>query len=232
MDETWISVLAGTELFAGIAADELDEMLRCISPEIKQYGKNQCLALAGQAFGGIGLVLSGQVAVSKENVAGNRVILSVLEAGGMFGEMAAFSGVPLWPATVTAQTETTVIFLPPEKIVGNCPRQCPSHRRLILNMLRIISNKALLLNKKLEYLAIKSVREKIGAFLLEHYRECGRTTFMLPIKRNELAEFLNITRPALSREMGRLRDEGVIDFHRASIRIKDIQGLSKIVGGG
>lgn len=231
MFKKWTALLAASELFAGIAAEELEEMLRCMNPEIKRFGKNECLALAGQVFTGIGLVLSGNVTVSKENVAGNRVILTVLEAGGMFGEMAAFSGVRVWPATVTAQGETIVIFLPPEKIVGNCPRQCRSHRQLISNMMKIISNKALILNKKLEYLSIKSVREKIGTYLLEQYRERGRTTFMLSIKRNELADFLNITRPSLSREMGRMRDEGVIDFHRASIQIKDMQALLKIVGG-
>lgn len=226
----WLSLLRSSGLFAEIPEDELLMMLECIRPEIEQYAKNSFIALAGEPFRGIGIVLSGTVTVAKEDLAGNRSILSLLGPGEMFGEMAAFSGKRVWPATVVAQTDTTVFFLAPEKIIGNCARQCVSHRHLILNMLKIISNKALVLNKKLEYLSIKNVREKIGTFLLEQYAQSGQSTFMLPMNRNELADFLNITRPSLSREMGRLRDEGIIDFHRASIQLKNIDALRDMLG--
>ena len=51
---------------------------------------------------------------------------------------------------------------------------------------------------------------------------------MLPLKRNEMADFLNIARPSLSREMCRMRDEGIIDFHRESIKIKDPDALKSM----
>jgi len=226
----WLNLLKTSDLFAQISDDELLVMLECIRPEIEQYSKNSFIALAGEPFRGIGIVLSGTVTVAKEDLSGNRSILSLLGPGEMFGEMAVFSGKKVWPATVVAQTDTTVFFLAPEKIVGNCARQCASHRHLILNMLKIISNKALILNKKLEYLSIKSVREKIGTFLLEQYAQTGQSTFMLPMNRNEMADFLNITRPSLSREMSRLRDEGIIDFHRSSIQLKDIEALRNMLG--
>jgi len=56
----------------------------------------------------------------------------------------------------------------------------------------------------------------------------GKTTFILPLKRNELADFLNVSRPSLSREMSRLMEEGIIDFHRASIKIKDLDSLRRM----
>jgi CRP-like cAMP-binding protein len=99
---------------------------------------------------------------------------------------------------------------------------------LITNMLQVISGKALLLDRKVEYLAMKSLRGRIGALFLEEHKKKGASTFMLSMKRNEIADFLNVTRPSLSREMCRMRDEGIIDFHMASVQIKDLDKLREM----
>lgn len=228
MDPIWQKSLSICPLFQGIEPEQREAMVDCMNPRFRSYKKNEVITLAGEVFEGVGVVLSGQVAVTKENVAGDRVIMVLLDSGEMFGEMAAFAGSGVWPATVVAQEECTVVFLPPEKIIGNCPRQCSSHRMLILNMLRVVSDKALMLNKKVEYLSMKSLRGKISAFLLEQAKRVERTMFMMPIDRNTMADFLNVSRPSLSREMGRMRDEGIIDFHRASVRILNLEKLKKM----
>jgi len=225
----WKRQLTDCPLFTGVGVEELNTMLNCLNPVIREYKKDECLTVVGTDFDGVGVILEGEVLVTKESVAGDRMIMLVLDEGEMFGEMAAFSEEKKWPATVIAQREGRVMFLPPEKIVGNCHRQCPSHRLLITNMLRIVSQRALLLNKKVEYLSIKSMRGKISAFLLEQYKRFEMTTFLLPLKRNELADFLNVARPSLSREMSRMKEEGIIDFHRSSVKIRDLEALKKLV---
>ncbi|HOJ77993.1 MAG TPA: Crp/Fnr family transcriptional regulator [Bacillota bacterium] len=216
-------------LFQGIDSEELSVMLGCIKPQVVRYKKNECLAIAGNQFSGMGLILAGKVSISKENVAGDRVMMTILGPGEIFGEMVAFSKQRFWPATVIAEEESQIVFIASDKIVGNCERQCGSHRRLILNMLRIISDKALFLNRKLEYLTIKTLRGKIATFLLEQYQKTGQTTFMLEMNRDQLADFLNVSRPSLSREMGRMKAEQLIDFHRSSVQIKSLEKLIAIV---
>lgn len=229
MDQKWLKTLSACPLFKGINHENLDLMLGCLKPRIAVFKKNDFLALAGEPFEGLGVVLSGTVAVTKESPSGSRMILTILGPGEMFGEMAAFSQKRQWPATVVAQKNCTVFFLPPEKIVGQCEKQCSGHKILILNMLRIISDKALMLNRRLEYLSIKNMRAKISCFLLEQYKNAGKEMYVLPLSRNELADFLNVARPSLSRELSRMRDEGVIDFYRSSIQIKDLEALKKMV---
>ncbi|MCR4443223.1 MAG: Crp/Fnr family transcriptional regulator [Peptococcaceae bacterium] len=197
---------------------------------MNRYEKNEWASVAGEKFTGLGVVLAGEVVVAKENAAGDRVIIAVNGPGEMFGEMAAFSGDGVWPMMVMARTACTIMFLPAGKIVGSCENSCLSHKQLITNMLEIVSDKALMLHRKVEYLAIKSLRGKISTFLLEQYKRTGNTTFMIPLKRNELADFLNVSRPSLSREMCRLRDEGVIEFHRDSIKIKEVDALRNMAG--
>jgi CRP-like cAMP-binding protein len=118
------------------------------------------------------------------------------------------------------------MFLARSSITGLCENVCPCHRTLIQNMLRIVSEKAIMLNKKVEYLTIAGVRERLSRFLMEQYKKAGTYTFTIPLNRKELAEFLNVTRPSLSREMCRMREEGIIDFHMASIKIIDPERMA------
>lgn len=201
-------------------------MLSCLNFRIRRFGRNEYANQAGDAFDGLGVILSGQAAVIKENSEGDRMILSILKPGDLFGEMAAFSDIRKWPATVIAQTDCEIMYVPPDKLVGQCEHSCMGHRKLIMNMLGILSKKALMLSRKLEYLSIRSMRGRIASFLLEQCKKTGQTTFLLPMNRNELADFLNVTRPSLSREMSRMREEGIIDFHRSSIQVKNMNALS------
>lgn len=230
MYRQWLQILLKNPLFQGMEKEQLNTMLECIKPRVLKYNKDEIIALGGNDFLGVGLVLSGEAMIVKENVVGNRVIISLIKPGELFGEIVAFSEKSTWPATVIAQESCTVMFFSPEAIVSQCERLCISHQLLITNMLKIFSQKALMLNKKLEYLSIRSIRGKISHYLLEQYKNKGKIMFTLPLNRNELADFLNIPRPSLSREMCKMRDEGLIDFHRSSVRINDLDNLKSAVG--
>ncbi len=225
MYKKWLKSLSACALFEGMNTDELSSVLTCLKPKVCSFKRNKWVAVEGEPLTGLGVVLAGDVVVTREGAAGNRVIIAVDGPGEMFGEMAAFAEKVVWPATVVARGACEVMFLPCEKIVGSCEKSCASHKLIITNMLKILSSKALMLNRKVEYLAIKSMRGKVSTFLLEQFKKQGKLTFIMPLKRNELAEFLNVSRPSLSREMSKLRDEGVIEFHRASIKIKDLDVL-------
>jgi len=227
MDQRYQKVLSECMLFRGMASQELSALLDCLDFRVRRFSRNDIVNIAGDPFEGVGVILSGQADVIKENNAGERMIMTMLKPGDLFGEMAAFSGVGKWPATVVAHTDCSIIYVPADKLTGQCEKTCAGHRRLIINMLGILSKKALTLSKKLEYLSIRSVRGRIANFLLEHYKNNGQAIFMLPMNRNEMADFLNITRPSLSREMSRMRDDGILDFHRSSVRITDIAALKE-----
>ncbi len=212
-------------MFDRIDVDDLNVMMGCLKPRICEYKKDEYIAIDGDKFESVGILLTGEAAIIKENVEGNRVVIAILMPGDMFGEMVVFSSNSIWPSTVVAQQDCKVLFLSRKKIIGECEKMCPWHRTLIQNMLKIVSERALMLNKKVEYLTIKSMRGKISMFLLDQYKKTGKATFVLPMNRNDMADFLNVSRPSMSREMSRMKDEGIIDFHMSTIKIKDIQAL-------
>jgi len=217
------------KLFENMTMEELSDMLECLKPKIKKIGKNEIANIQGDDFDGLGVVMSGQAVVVKEDSRGNSSILGILRQGDIFGEMAAFTNSGKWPATIVAQTECIIMYIPAKLVTGVCEKLCKSHQTLNMNMLRILAEKAMILSRKLEYLSVKSIRGRIAKFLLEQKGNSRESTFMLPMNRNELADFLNVARPSLSREMCRMRDEGLIDFHRSSVKIIDVERLKESI---
>lgn len=229
MYEKWFSTLEKVDLFKDITFSELENMFFCLRPNIKQYQKDEIIALEGDDIKNFGILLEGKLMLYKEKFDGSRVLLKQVHPRQLFGEIASFSDKRKWPAQVQVAKNSTVMFMPPEKITNTCTNLCRGHRMLTLNMIKIISKKAINLNKTIEYLSVKSIRQKIAYYLLEQYKKTKSKSFMLDMNRNELSDFLNVTRPSLSREMANMRDEGLIDFHRSSIKLLNIDKLSSIV---
>jgi len=218
------------ELFEGFDDFQLTAMLECFSPKLYSFKKGDFIVMAGEPYYGLGIMVEGSAVVSKDNAAGNRVMMGVLSAGELFGEVIAFSGKEQWPANVQAQTDCNVIYIENNSIINQCGQACDFHCQLIKNLLKIVSNRAIMLNRRVEYLSMKSINSKVAYFLLEHMEKSGSNTFRLPMNRNEMADFLNISRPSMSREMGVMRDNGIIEFQKEAIRILKPDKLREMIG--
>lgn len=225
----WIDVLDSCILFEGIGRESLNVMLDCLKPRISRCRQREIIAAYGQPFQGIGIIAAGKAALTKETYAGNRIVMGMLAAGDIFGETVAFSDTRVWPMTVIAQEDGILLFLPPNKITGACSNICASHSTLIMNMLKILSNRASALDKQIEHLSAKSIRGKISSYLLDLYRRQNRPVLTIPMKRHELADYLNVPRPSLSRELALMRDAGLITFEGSQISIRNILALEKAI---
>lgn len=225
MIEAYLDIIKKSPLFHGMKEEEIIYMLKCLTPKIQSYSKNESIVNSGESIDRFGMVLEGEATILKENAEGNRVIMSVVKKGDLFGEMLVFSSRKIWPVSVRVQNSCKVLFLTSSDLVARCGKMCSWHNAMLQNFIKVISDKSLMLNKKVEYLSIKSIRGKIASYLLEQYQNTKSNTMILPLKRNDLAEFLNVSRPSLSREICGMRDEGIIDFHLSTFKIKDIEAL-------
>lgn len=217
------------ELFEGFEHSQLVSMLECFSPRVLSFSKGDYIVIAGDPYHGLGILVEGSAVITKENSAGSRVMLGVAAAGELFGEVIAFSEKEQWPANVQAQTDCSVLFLENNEIINQCSEACSFHSKLIRNLLRTVSNRAIMLNRRVEYLSMKSIGAKVASLLLEHMEKSGSHTFRLPMNRNEMADFLNISRPSMSREMGVMRDKGIIEFQKEAIRILKADKLKEMI---
>jgi len=229
MYQEWIEVLKRSHLFRGINPESLNVMFNCLKPRILKCKQREIIASYGQPFQGVGIIASGKVALTKETYSGNRIMMGILDAGDIFGETEAFSSNSFWPMTVIAHEDCVLLFLPSSKIAGTCSNACGSHTTLIMNMLQILSDKTTMLNKKIEHTSAKNIRGKISSYLLDTYRQAEGNTINLQMKRHELADYLGIPRPSLSREMGLMRDAGIIEFKGSLINIKNVIALEESI---
>lgn len=230
INEGQLKILTASPLFRGIDPSELTELLGCLQPEIKRYRPKECVALSGDSLSSIGILLEGSGSIVKENAAGDCVLLALLEPGELFGEMAAFSPRSVWPATVTATALCTALFIPVRAFTGSCSRDCTAHRRMNENLLRVISAKALALNNRVSYLSMKSIRQKVCNFLLDRaVKGCPGEEIQIEMSRQQIADFLNVPRPSLSRELCSLRDEGLISFMKDRVTFLQPEELKRFI---
>jgi CRP-like cAMP-binding protein len=161
-------------LFRGIAFSDFERMLDCLSARTVVYEKNDVILLSGDAVSFVGLILSGNLKVFKEDIDGNRTIIADLTASELFGETLACAGVTHSPVTISASEHTEILLIDYKRVVTSCTAACPFHARLIANMLTLLARKNLMLNQKIDVLSRRTTREKLLCFF-DMQRGCAST---------------------------------------------------------
>lgn len=215
----FLPVLSGSPLFEGINVEHILSMLACLSPRRKAFERGAFILREGEATDAFGLVLAGRVHVTQEDFWGNRNLITDIAAGEIFAESYACSqGVPLG-ANVVAQEQTLVLFLNVRRALSACPAACSFHNALIRNLVALLAAKNLLMNEKLQHITHRSTREKLLSYLSAQSAKAGRHSFEIPFNRQQLADYLSVDRSAMSGELGKLRDEGILRFHRSHFEL-------------
>ena len=204
-------------LWEGIAHDDFERALNCLSAKTAGYKKDDVIMLSGDIANFVGLVLAGGVQIIKEDMDGKTTIITELGVPELFGETFACAEITRSPVTVLAKEDTEILLLDYKKIIMSCTSACIFHAKLIENMLKIISHKNLMLNQKIEILSKRTTREKLLAFF-ETQRGTAKK-FTISYNREELAQYLGVDRSAMSSELCRMRDDGLIKFHKSTFEI-------------
>ena len=218
--EAYFEILSRCPLFSGISRQELSEMLRCLEGRILPVSKGSPVFLEGDPAKYVGVVLSGSVQVIRDDFYGNRSVLTAVPPGGLFGEAFACAGLETLPVSVMAAQNSTVLLLDCKKVLSGCSSACAFHSRLIQNLLRGISQKNLILTRKIRCMSRKTTREKLMEYLLEQAKQQGSAEFVIPYDRQSLADYLGVERSAMSAEIGKLKREGILDCRGSFFRIK------------
>jgi len=212
--EKYLFTLIKCPLFAGIKEAELLTLLDCLSASEKKFKKGSYIFMSGETVNFIGLVLSGSVHIIREDFWGNRAILAHIGPGGLFGEAFSCAQIKKLPVSAFAAETAVVLLLDYRKIITTCSSACMFHTGLIKNMLRILAEKNVMLTQKMEFITQRTTREKVLAYLSAQARQAGGGNFEIPFNRQELAEYLSVDRSAMSRELSKMQDEGILLFHR------------------
>lgn len=212
--KNYLDVLKTVRLFKGIEEADLQPLLSCLGAKLVRYEKGQTVFSSGDSMEHFGIVLSGQVQVVQDDYYGSRSILALIDVGNLVGESFACAETKALPVSVITTTESELLFIDCHRLAVPCAKACGFHSRLIQNMLSIISMKNITLTEKIEFTSKRTTRGKLLAYLSAEAKKSGSSHFCIPFNRQELADYLSVERSAMSAELSKLRDDGVLKFHK------------------
>ncbi len=216
--ENIIEIVKHTDLFGELSFKQLLKLFREGLYTISQYKKNNIIYMQNEKCNTMDVILEGELAVQKIDENGGILTISTFFAGDIIGGNLLFSHRNTFPMTITCKSDTTVLHIKKELVLD----LCQNSKDFLIKFLRSISDKALILTDKIRFISMKTIRQRIIDYLTFEYYYQNSPVIHLNTSKKELAERFGIQRPSLSRELNKMRSEGLIEFDAKTITIKDL----------
>ena len=210
----YIHVLKRTKLFSGISDENIEAMLSCLSASYKDFKKGEYIFRQGEYIDAICVLLSGSVHIQSDDYWGNRSIVSEVCEGEMFGESYAVHGSTAVLNDAVATQDSIVAFFNVNKLMTVCSSACSFHSAVIQNLLIALTQKNRNLMQKLIHISKRTTREKLISYLSNQAKINNSNSFSISFNRQQLDDFLSVDRSAMSKELCKMRDEGLLVFDK------------------
>lgn len=219
--EKYIPILKRTQLFSGVGEEEIGAMLNCLQAKLCTYKKGEYVLRQGEHLDKILVLVGGKLHIQRDDYWGNRSIINMVSIGEMFGEayVAPESGTLM--NDVLAVEDSAVIFFDVKRIITVCSAACRFHSMVVQNLFFAISDKNRKLVQKLTFMTKRTTREKLIAYLSEESKRQNSSEFSIPFNRQQLADYLSVDRSAMSNELCKMRDEGLIEFEKNYFKLME-----------
>lgn len=199
-------------LFVSLSEEQCLRFFDVFPPQIRYYEKDEVIIRRNEHFHKIGCVLKGRAAVHQDTSYGSSHIITWLNESDTFAEVLMFVPDQPYPTSISANGPTQVLFIEPDQITQNIEHIRDVQHLLLINITRLIAQKAFLLHKKVDILTIKSIQGKICHYLIQQSERFGQNKFTIALNREQMASYLHVSRPSLSRELRKLQLDHIIDY--------------------
>ena len=212
--------LVPSPLFLGLSPADLDALAAAGLLRQKTFAKHTVIVRAGSRVQEIGVVVQGTVHIENLDLWGTKSILSSISAGQAFAETYAFCGDALMVDAVAAE-DCTVLLLS-TRVLSDA-RVSPAVRDTLLrNLLAVSMRKSLSLSQRIFCTTPKTVRGRLLTYFSAQAAKAGGLEFDVPFNRQQMADYLNLDRSALSKELCKMRDEGLLEFEKNHFRLNEL----------
>ena len=211
-----MKILKENILFRGMTTEEINQLLNNTNHMQKSYSHGEVIVHQGDIIENVGIMISGNAVGKKYTPEGEEIIVSYIGINSIFGDVLSGAIGFASPVTVQAQSACTVLFINYEQLLFS---HSPLTHKVLQNMIQNISRKYFAQNKRMDILMLKSVRGKVLSYLEWQKNIHGSHCFNIELDRRLLADFLGVERSALSRELSRMKKDGLIDYHKSNFTL-------------
>ena len=216
-------ILKNSPLFRGLTDEELEDFMQTSGASVRKLKKNEIIFDMEEKPEKMFILLQGAIAICKDTLSGRRIVMTNIdECGDIFGEVYLFLRKESYDFYTIALTGDTAILNIPKNIYVESSGKDYYHC-LVKNILEILSQKAYNLNQKLSIVTSGSLRQKISKLLLTAMDQDQRVE--LGMKREQMADYLGVARPSLSRELANMQNEDLIDIKGQIVEVLNVEAL-------
>lgn len=206
-------------IFDGIEEKDFEALTACMQAVKKSYKKGEIIFNTGDKITSVCYVSEGKVQLVKDDYDGNKIIITNVVKGDSFAEAFVFAGKEKSFVCAIALEDTQILFLNFKKILSIYSNTCQFHKRLLENILKIIASKNILLQERIELLSKKTLKERILYMLFKEKIKHNTNIFEITYSREQMAEYIGADRSALSRELSKMKQEKILDYHKNSFKL-------------
>lgn len=219
--KNYLEAVSKLDLFQHFSEEELRGLFNGLNHEVRNYEKNQVIYLQNEACQTLDIILEGRVSVQRIEEDGQILRIETFSGGSILGANLIFSTRNVYPMTVVSETNALVLRMHKDLVL----ELGQSNIGFMAGLLKVISDRTLILTDKINTISPRSIRKKVIDFLTDEYRLQGSQSIVLGISKKELAERLGMQRTSLSRELARMKKVGMIDYDARTITIRDVKNL-------
>lgn len=217
----FINIIKNIELFKTLSIQDIEDLFSKDLYFIDDYKKNSVIYFQNEKCQSFDIVLKGIVSVQGIDEKGNYISISDFSIGDIIGGNLVFSHKNFYPMMVLSKTDATILHLKKDLIL----KLCQNSEAFLIKFIQSLSDKTLILTDKIKTLSLKSIRQCIIDFLIYESYIQKSNTIKLSLTKKQLAEKFGVQRPSLSRELNKMRKDGLIEYDAHCIKIIDINLL-------
>lgn len=210
-------ILTSCPLFAGMDRHTAEQAVSLLGGTVTSHIKGELLHKPWSPLTRFGLVLSGSVQACCDDLDGNRMIMADVQPGVTFGESLCFMKIPDSPVYIHASEDCEILWLSLDRLYGGEPSAAAAG--IQERFTALLASRALVMNSRIQILSKKSIREKLAVYFSQLSSAYGKDEFTVPLNREDMATYIGTDRSALSRELSRMKKEGIIDYRKNLFRI-------------
>ena len=216
-----VDIARGTDLFRGFSAAKVESLLYRFNGVKKTFSKGETVAHAGLEANRLFVVVSGKLRVYEKTAHGHQIFVREICAGEVLGLWILFTPeISCWPGTIVAAEPSVLISLDMPVVRQMMDLALPEVARFSSNVSKILAREFFSAWRKMTVMNAPTIEAKIQMYLMELDNETGKTGVVkVPFDRERMAEYFGVTRPALSRVLGQMRDRGLLSWRKSEFRI-------------